>query len=170
MSNRRSRSRRHSSARSRTTSPTSARHASSSAGSHRRRSPTASRARSRGSRNGAPRIRRRTDPSSGRATPARWSMASSSPPGPPPKRVLALFGPTASGKTAVAGILRDRLGADVVSADSAALYDGIPTLTAAPDYPAHLVGVVPLDEEVSVGRYQQLAHAAIDGAAAPLVV
>jgi tRNA dimethylallyltransferase len=97
-------------------------------------------------------------------------MASSSPPAPAPKQVLALFGPTASGKTAVAGLLRDQLGAEVISADSAALYDGIPVLTAAPDYPARLVGVVSLGEDVSVGRYQQLAHAAIDGAATPLVV
>jgi tRNA dimethylallyltransferase len=97
-------------------------------------------------------------------------MASSSPPAPASKHVLAVFGPTASGKTAVAGILRDRCGATVVSADSAALYQGIPVLTATPGYPALLVGVVPLAEEVSVGRYQQLAHAAIDGAEAPLVV
>jgi len=85
-------------------------------------------------------------------------------------KVLALFGPTASGKTAVAGILREQLGAEVISADSAALYQGIPILTAAPDYPARLVGVVPLDEDVSVGRYQQLAHAAIDETPVPLVV
>jgi len=97
-------------------------------------------------------------------------MASSSPRAPARKHVLALFGPTASGKTAVAGILRDRLGADVISADSAALYEGIPVLTAAPDYPVRLVGVVPLSEDVSVGRYQQLAHAAIDEAETPLVV
>jgi tRNA dimethylallyltransferase len=86
------------------------------------------------------------------------------------RHVLALFGPTASGKTAVAGILRARLGAEVISADSAALYAGIPLLTAAPDYPARLVGIVPLSEEVSVGRYQQLAHTAIDEADVPLVV
>jgi tRNA dimethylallyltransferase len=49
-----------------------------------------------------------------------------------------------------------------VSADSAALYAGIPILTAAPEYPARLVGVVPLSEDVSVGGYQRLAHAAID--------
>ena len=97
-------------------------------------------------------------------------MASSSRPAPARKRVLALFGPTASGKTAVAGILRERLGADVVSADSAALYEGLPVITAAPDYPARLVGVIPLEEDVSVGRYQPLAHAAIDAADVPLVV
>ena len=97
-------------------------------------------------------------------------MASRSLPAPPPKTVLALFGPTASGKTAVAGILRERLGAEVISADSAALYEGVPVLTAAPAYPAALVGVVPLSEDVSVGEYQRLAHAAIDAAARPLVV
>ncbi|HEU5362227.1 MAG TPA: hypothetical protein VFU56_02745 [Gaiellaceae bacterium] len=97
-------------------------------------------------------------------------MGSSSRPAPARKRVLALFGPTASGKTAVAEILRERLGAEVISADSAALYSGLPILTAAPRYPARLVGIVPLDADVSVGRYQQLAHEAIDTADVPLVV
>jgi tRNA dimethylallyltransferase len=96
-------------------------------------------------------------------------MASSSRPAPAPD-VLALFGPTASGKTAVAGILRERLGAEVISADSAALYAGLPVITAAPAYPAALVGVVPLGEDVSVGRYQRLAHEAIDAVRTPLVV
>jgi tRNA dimethylallyltransferase len=95
-------------------------------------------------------------------------MASSRPA--PARRALALFGPTASGKTAVAGLLRERLGATVVSADSAAIYAGLPVLTAAPSYPAELVGVLPLTEEVSVGSYQRLAHAAIDQADLPLVV
>jgi tRNA dimethylallyltransferase len=88
----------------------------------------------------------------------------------PARSVLALFGPTASGKTAVAGLLREQLGATVISADSAALYEELPVLTAAPAYPAQLVGVVPLEEEVSVGSYQRLAHAAIDEAELPLVV
>jgi tRNA dimethylallyltransferase len=87
-----------------------------------------------------------------------------------PSSVLALFGPTASGKTAVAGILREELGAEVISADSAALYERLPILTAAPPYPARLVGVVPLEQEVSVGAYQRLAHEAIDKADVPLVV
>jgi tRNA dimethylallyltransferase len=77
-------------------------------------------------------------------------------------KILGLYGPTASGKSAVAGILRERLDGEVVSADSAALYQGIPVLTAAPDYPARLVGVMPLTLEVSVGQYQHLAHAAVD--------
>ena len=87
-----------------------------------------------------------------------------------PRHVLALFGPTASGKTAVAEVLRERLGAEVVSADSAALYAGVPVITAAPAYPARLVGVVPLEEDVSVGRYRALAHAALDEATTPLLV
>jgi tRNA dimethylallyltransferase len=88
----------------------------------------------------------------------------------PARSVLALFGPTASGKTAVAGVLRERLGATVISADSAALYAELPVITAAPGYPAELVGVIALAEEVSVGAYQRLAHAAIDEADLPLVV
>ncbi len=84
--------------------------------------------------------------------------------------VIGLFGPTASGKTAVAGILRERLGADVISADSAALYAELPVITAAPDYPAQLVGIVSLADDVSVGEYQRLAQAAIDAVDVPLVV
>lgn len=95
-------------------------------------------------------------------------MGSSSPPRRKP--VLALFGPTASGKTAVAAVLRERLGAEVISADSAALYEGLPVLTAAPGYPARLVGVVPLAEDVSVGWYQREAHVAIDASEKALVV
>ncbi len=101
-------------------------------------------------------------------------MATSSRPAPARNSVLALFGPTASGKTAVAGLLRAQLGAEAISADSAALYAGLPILTAAPPYPARLVGTVPLSESVSVGAYRRLAHEAIDDVLAagrvPLVV
>lgn len=96
-------------------------------------------------------------------------MASSSPPALPAKHVLGLFGPTASGKTAVAGLLRERLGAEVISADSAALYADLPVITAAPEYPARLVGTVALEQEVSVGEYQRLAHEAIDDVEVPVV-
>jgi tRNA dimethylallyltransferase len=88
-------------------------------------------------------------------------MASSSPPAPAPD-VVALFGPTASGKTAVAERLVTVLDARAISADSAALYAGLPVLTAAPPYPTELVGIIPLSEGVSVGSYQRLAHEAID--------
>jgi tRNA dimethylallyltransferase len=90
-------------------------------------------------------------------------MASSSRPARAPSTyVVALFGPTAAGKTALAGALRERLDGEVVSADAAALFAGLPILTAAPDYPARLVGLVPLSEDVSVGEYQRRAHEAID--------
>jgi tRNA dimethylallyltransferase len=76
--------------------------------------------------------------------------------------VLAIFGPTASGKSAVAEALARRIPADVVSADSAALYRGLEILTAAPAPPTRLVGVLDLHQEASVVDYQRLAHAAID--------
>jgi tRNA dimethylallyltransferase len=76
--------------------------------------------------------------------------------------VLALFGPTASGKTAVAEALADRLPAEIVSADSMQLYRGLPILTAQPERPTRLVAIWELDHEASVGEYERLAHAAID--------
>jgi tRNA dimethylallyltransferase len=76
--------------------------------------------------------------------------------------VLALFAPTASGKTAVAEALADRLGTEVVSADAMQAYAGLPILTNQPDRPTRLVGVWPLSHEGSVGEYQELAHAEID--------
>lgn len=81
---------------------------------------------------------------------------------PPALNLFALFGPTASGKTAVAGVLRERVGAEVISVDSAAIYEGLPILTAAPPYPARLAGIVPLANEISVGEFQRLAHASVD--------
>jgi tRNA dimethylallyltransferase len=50
----------------------------------------------------------------------------------------------------------------VVSADSAAVYRDLPILTAAPSTPTRLAGFAGLDEEISVGEYQRLAHGAID--------
>ena len=76
--------------------------------------------------------------------------------------VIAIFGPTASGKTAVAEELAVRIPADVVSADSAALYRGLETMTATPPPPTRLVGVLDLHEEASVVDYQRRAHLAID--------
>ncbi len=76
--------------------------------------------------------------------------------------VLAIYGPTASGKTAVAEALTRRIPAEVVSADAAALFRGLDVLTAAPDHPARLVGVFDVEHDVSVGEFQRLAHEAID--------
>jgi len=74
--------------------------------------------------------------------------------------VLATFGPTASGKTAVAQAVAERIPADLVSADSMQAYRGLRILTN--QSPARLVGIWPLDHEASVAEYQRLAHAAID--------
>jgi tRNA dimethylallyltransferase len=76
--------------------------------------------------------------------------------------VVAIFGPTASGKTAVAEELASRFPAELISADSMQLYRGLPILTNQPATPTRLVGVWNLDHEASVAEYQQLAHEAID--------
>ena len=76
--------------------------------------------------------------------------------------VLAIYGPTASGKSAVAGEITRLIPAEVVSADAAALFRGLQVLTAAPEYPARLVGVFDVEHDISVGEFQRLAHQAID--------
>ncbi len=86
--------------------------------------------------------------------------------------VVGLFGPTASGKTAVAEALAHRIPAEIVSADSMQAYQGLPLLTN--QGAGRLVGIWPSDRQRTVGEYQKLAHAAIDGALAagrtPIVV
>ena len=76
--------------------------------------------------------------------------------------VIAIFGPTASGKSALAEALAGRLSADIVSADSMQVYRGLPILTNQSRRPTRLVAVWDLDHEASVGEYAQLAHAAVD--------
>ena len=76
--------------------------------------------------------------------------------------VIAIFGPTASGKSAVAEEIARRIPAELVSADAMQVYRGLPILTNQSAYPTRLVGIWGLDHEASVGEYQELAHAAID--------
>ena len=76
--------------------------------------------------------------------------------------VIAVFGPTASGKTAVAETIADRFGTDVVSCDALQVYRGLPILTNQPTRPTALVAIRGLSEEMSVGAYAPLAHEAID--------
>jgi tRNA dimethylallyltransferase len=78
--------------------------------------------------------------------------------------VIAIFGPTASGKSAVAEALAERIPARLISADAMQVYGGVPILTNQSDYPTELVGIWGLDHEGSVGEYAELAHAAIDRA------
>lgn len=88
-------------------------------------------------------------------------------------RVIAVFGPTGVGKTAVAIAVAERLrarGEDpvAVSADAMQVYEGLPILTGAAD--AHeqtqlehrLLGFVPLDQTYSAGAFAHHAHATID--------
>lgn len=77
-------------------------------------------------------------------------------------RVVAIFGPTASGKTDVAEALADRIEGDLVSADAMQVYRGLPILTNQSARPTRLVGIWPLTHEASVAEYQRLAHEAID--------
>ena len=76
--------------------------------------------------------------------------------------ILAIFGPTASGKSAVAEAIRERMPAEIVSADAMQAYRGLPIITNQPDRPTRLVGIWPLDHEGSVAEYAELAHAAVD--------
>lgn len=88
--------------------------------------------------------------------------------------VLALFGPTAIGKTGVAvelaAMLRER-GEDpvAVNCDSIQVYRGLETLSGAAgaeeraQLEHRLLGFVDPKEEFSAGRYAELAHAEIDG-------
>ena len=76
--------------------------------------------------------------------------------------VLAVFGPTASGKSAVAEELADRLGTEVISCDAMQVYRGLPILTNQPARPTRLVGICALAEEMSVGAFTPLALDAID--------
>ena len=78
------------------------------------------------------------------------------------REVLAVFGPTGVGKSAVAEALADALRTDVVSADAMQAYRGLPILTNHPVRPTHLVGIWALDHEGSVGEYEVLAHAVVD--------
>ena len=103
----------------------------------------------------------------------------------PDPAVVAIFGPSGIGKTAVAIELAELLrarGEDpvAVSADALQVYEGIETLTGAAKASERarlehrLIGFVPVTEAFSVGDYMRLAHAEIDGALAggrrPIVV
>jgi tRNA dimethylallyltransferase len=76
--------------------------------------------------------------------------------------VLGLFGATASGKSAVARALAERIPAELVAADSMQVYRGLPLLTNQ-DEGVRLAGIWPLDRQGTVGEFQRLAHEAIDG-------
>ena len=78
--------------------------------------------------------------------------------------VLAIFGPTASGKSDVAEAIADRVPASLISADAMQVYRGLPILTNQSTRETELVGIWDLDHEASVGEYGRLAHTAVDAA------
>jgi tRNA dimethylallyltransferase len=88
--------------------------------------------------------------------------------------IIALFGPTGVGKTAVAVALAQRLRLAgerpvAVGADALQLYRGLELVTAAPSAAERallehrLVACLPLSERASAARYARMAHAEIDG-------
>ena len=82
--------------------------------------------------------------------------------------VVAVVGPTATGKTALAVALAQRLGGEVVNADSMQLYRGMDIGTAKPDaaerggVPHHLLDLWHVREPASVAEYRAHARAEID--------
>lgn len=88
--------------------------------------------------------------------------------------VIALFGPTAVGKTGVAIELARILRGDgedpvAVSADALQVYAGLEVLTGAAsaaeraELEHRLISFLPVDGQFSVGQYAALAHSEIDG-------
>lgn len=86
----------------------------------------------------------------------------------PATRVIAIVGPTATGKSDLAVALAQRLGGEIVNADSMQLYVGMDIGTAKPTpeqrggIPHHLLDVWPLAKSAAVAQYQSMARAEID--------
>src|SRR5580700_2277296 len=88
-----------------------------------------------------------------------------------PKTIL-IAGPTASGKSALALRLAEKLGGEVINADSMQVYRDLRIITARPTpdeerrAPHRLYGHVDASENYSVGRWCADAAAALDAAKA----
>lgn len=95
-------------------------------------------------------------------------------------RALLIMGPTASGKSALALALAERLGGEIVNADSMQVYGDLRVLTARPTVeeeahaPHHLYGYVDAGVRHSVGDWSRTAAGVIGDIAArgktPIVV
>ncbi|OLC55953.1 MAG: tRNA (adenosine(37)-N6)-dimethylallyltransferase MiaA [Chloroflexi bacterium 13_1_40CM_4_68_4] len=81
--------------------------------------------------------------------------------------LLVIVGPTASGKSALAGELAPELVAEIVTADSRQVYRGMDVGTAKPSHadrervPQHLLDLVEPNEVYDVSRYQRDADAVL---------
>lgn len=84
-------------------------------------------------------------------------------------KLLAVVGPTASGKTALAVRLAKALGGEVISADSRLLYRGMDVGTAKPTraerggVPHHLIDVASPARNLTLAEYKKMALRAIRG-------
>jgi len=82
-------------------------------------------------------------------------------------RVFFIVGPTAAGKSEIAAEIARQLDAEIVNADAFQIYRGLDLLTAKPDKatlakaPHHLLGAVPLSEEMNVEKFRAAAVEAI---------
>jgi len=82
--------------------------------------------------------------------------------------VLALFGPTAAGKSALAHAAARELGAEIVVADPFQRYRGLEIAADAPsvqeraEVPYHFIGDLGLTESSTAGAFATAAHAMID--------
>lgn len=80
--------------------------------------------------------------------------------------IVAVVGPTASGKTGLGVHLAERFGGEVISADALQVYDGLSVSTARPTaeemhgVPHHLIGFLKVTERYSVNDYCRDAAAA----------
>ena len=83
-------------------------------------------------------------------------------------KIIAVCGPTASGKTSLAVELAIRLNGEVVSCDSMQIYKGMEIGTAAPTMeerrgvPHHLVGICSPDRDFSCAEYSELGKTTAD--------
>ena len=83
-------------------------------------------------------------------------------------RAMVLTGPTASGKSAIAIALAERIGADIISLDSIAVYRhmNIGTAKPSPDdrrrVTHHMIDIVDPDQDFSVACYLDRIHEVID--------
>lgn len=84
------------------------------------------------------------------------------------EKIIAVVGPTASGKTALSIRLAQALDGEIISCDSMQIYRGMCIGTAAPTVeemagiPHHLIGILPPSEEFSVADYRERAVACIE--------
>ena len=84
------------------------------------------------------------------------------------KHMFFIVGPTATGKSELAADVAHQIGAEIVSADAFQIYRGFDLLTAKPDRstlakaPHHLIGIVPLTEEMNAEKFRRLALRAVD--------